>query len=161
MKAVLDTSPIISLSIINKLPILESLFSSIYIPKAVWKELSDNKAILPFSGIKSFFNSRKIKEISKNNNLTPFVDCGESEAIILAKEINADYLIIDDKRARSIAEEIGLECIGTLGLLYRAKEKSLITELKPLFTQLIANGRYYSKEILNFLLSKDNEELIK
>ena len=72
MKAVLDTNPIISLSIINKLPILASLFSSIYIPKAVWKELSDNKAILPFSGIKSFFNTRKIKEISKNNNFTPF-----------------------------------------------------------------------------------------
>lgn len=69
MKAVLDTSPIISLSIINKLPILESLFSSIYIPKAVWKELSDNKAILPFSGIKSFFNSRKIKETYSHNEV--------------------------------------------------------------------------------------------
>jgi predicted nucleic acid-binding protein len=85
---------------------------------------------------------------------------GESEAILLYKEIQATYLIIDDKHAREIAEELGITCIGTLGILYRAKEKGLIQELRPLFLQLLTHDRYYAQPLLNHLLKKANEALI-
>ena len=90
----------------------------------------------------------------------PLVDYGESEAILLCKETNSDYLIIDDKRAREVAEEIGIECIGTIGILFRAKGKGFIKELRPLFLEFIENDRYYSKLILNEILKKAKEQKI-
>ncbi len=54
------------------------------------------------------------------------IDRGESEAILLHKELKADYLLIDDKKARQKAESLGINCIGTLGVLYLAHKKNLI-----------------------------------
>jgi predicted nucleic acid-binding protein len=70
------------------------------------------------------------------------MDYGESEAIILYREQNDDYLLIDDKKARKIAESLGVNCIGTLGLLHHAKKRNIIRELRPIFIELIENKRY-------------------
>jgi len=61
------------------------------------------------------------------------MDYGESESVILYKELNADFLLIDDKKARMIAENYNVNCIGTLGLLSIAKDKGLVTDLRSLF----------------------------
>lgn len=65
------------------------------------------------------------------------------------KEIKADYLVIDHKKARDIAESWQVKCIGTIGILYRTKQKRIIQELRPLFLHLIQNKRYYSRKVLN------------
>ena len=85
------------------------------------------------------------------------MDCGESEAVILYEEINADYLLIDDKKARNIAENFDMQCIGTVGILSIAKSKKIIDELRPLFEIFLQNKRYYSVKLLNAILSKHNE----
>lgn len=159
MALVSNTSPVISLGLINQLTILDDLFGEIYIPKAVWDELISLKDRFDISIISAFFNS-KVREIKCENDLKLFIDYGESEAILLAKEINASYLLIDDKKARSIAEELGVVCIGTLGILAKAKEKGLIKSLRPLFLKLIENNRYYSKNVLNSLFDISGEESI-
>ena len=89
------------------------------------------------------------------------MDYGESESVILYKELNADFLLIDDKKARSIAENFNIKCIGTLGILSTAKSKGIIQELRPLFEVLLKNGRYYSINLLNMLLEKHNEQTLK
>lgn len=154
-----DTSPIISLAIIDKLKLLDELFDKLYIPAAVWAELSSINNIPELTDLKFFFDGR-VREINKTNNLLPFVNLGESEAMILYKELGADFLIIDDLKARQIAEELGINCVGTLGVLFKAKEKGHIKELKPLFIKLIENKRYFSKNVLNKLLEKANENLM-
>lgn len=68
------------------------------------------------------------------------MDLGESEAVILFKEQQADILLIDDKKARDIAEEQGL-----------------ITKLKPLFVKLLLNKRFYAISLLNAILIKYQE----
>ena len=88
------------------------------------------------------------------------MDYGESEAVILYKETNAHYLLIDDKRAREIAESLNVRCIGTLGLLIIAKEKGIIKKLAPYFKGLIDNKRYFSVGLLNGLLSRYDEKPI-
>jgi len=85
------------------------------------------------------------------------MDHGESEAVILYEEMNATLLLIDDKKARQIAESLNVKCIGTLALLLKAKKEGKIAYLKPVFKLLIANGRFYSKSILNEMLSQCNE----
>lgn len=80
---------------------------------------------------------------------------------MLYKELEADYLLIDDMKARKLAENIGVKCIGTLGVLLLAKEQGLIGPLKPLFEQFLAHKRYYSVSLLNSLLAKYGEEEIE
>jgi len=68
--------------------------------------------------------------------------------------------LIDDSKARIIAESLDVNCIGSIGLLLKAKEKGLITEIKPIFEKWISIGRYFSIKFLNKILKDIGEELI-
>lgn len=154
-----DTGPIISLAVIDKLEILDNLFEKVYIPKAVWNELTKDPSTDYFQKVANFFENR-VKEISSFNELTFVMDYGESESVILFKELNADYLLIDDKKARKIAENFGIQCIGTIGILAIAKEKGIVDRLRPLFESFLENKRYYSLTLLNNILNKYQENEI-
>ena len=154
-----DSGPIFSLAIIDKLEILNHLFDEIKIPKAVWKEITLDKSTAFYPKIELFFAS-KVQNIKGFNDLTFVMDYGESESVILYKELNADFLLIDDKKARNVAENFNIKCIGTLGILSTAKEKGLIKELRPIFKTFLENDRYYSVQLLNILLKKHNEALL-
>jgi len=154
-----DSGPIFSLAIIDKLEVLDYLFDKVYIPKAVWEEITRDKTTVHYQKIFNFFED-KVKEISSFNELTFVMDYGESESIILYKELHADYLLIDDKKARKIAENFEIRCIGTIGILSIAKENGIVDELKPSFESFLKKKRYYSLNLLNTILKKYNEEEI-
>jgi predicted nucleic acid-binding protein len=155
-----DAGPIFSLAIVDKLEILDEIFEGVFIPSAVWEEVTRDKSKNYFKSINEFFKDR-VKEISGFNDLTFVMDYGESESVILYKELNADFLLIDDKKARSIAENFGINCIGTIGVLSTAKGKGVIEELRPLFEQFLKSGRYYSVKLLNTILKKHDEKEIE
>lgn len=156
---VADTGAIISLAHIEQIGLIEKVFDDFYIANAVWIELNNydnpdlDNSIL--TGLKA-----KVKEISSKNYLSMVMDLGESESVILYEELQADYLLIDDNKARLVAESININCIGTLGLLLKAKQKGLITELKPIFEKLIKVGRYFSRKLINDILIKIGESRI-
>ena len=154
-----DSGPIFSLALIDKLELLNSLFDDIKIPQAVWDEISidDTK---PFHKRICIFFKDKISQIKGFNDLTFVMDYGESQSVILYKELQADFLLIDDKKARNIAENLGINCVGTLGLLSIAKDKGLIDNLKTIFEELIRNKRYYSIVLLNYILTQKGETKI-
>lgn len=85
-------------------------------------------------------------------------DEGEAETIILAEEINANLLIIDDYLAREIANLIGLKITGTLGILIRAKNKGLIQKVKPLIEKLI-EAHFWIDQVLYHLVLEVSGEL--
>ena len=155
-----DSGPIFSLAVIDKLDVLNALFDEIYIPKAVWDELTLDKTTPYYQKIAAFFKD-KVREIAGFNELTFIMDYGESESVKLYRELGADYLLIDDKKARSIAENFGIQCVGTIGVLSTAKDKGIIGVLKPLFEMLLAHKRYYSLGLLNAILVKHGEEEIQ
>ncbi len=155
-----DSGPIFSLAIVDKLELLEDLFDDIYIPKAVWEEITKNHTTEHYQRIVEFFQNR-IKQISETNKLTFVMDYGESEAVILYNELNANFLLIDDKKAREVAENFGINCIGTIGILSIAREKGMVTELSPIFQSFLKNKRYYSVKLLNMILKLHNEKEIE
>jgi len=153
-----DSGPIFSLALVDKLDLLNDLFDFIKIPQAVWTEISkdDSKAFHP--RICQYFND-KVEHIEGFNHLTFIMDFGESESVILYKELNAS-LLIDDKKARNFAENIGINCIGTIGLISIAKDKGLIDCIKPIFEEFLRKNRYYSIDLLNAILILHGETSI-
>ncbi|MGM0579975.1 MAG: DUF3368 domain-containing protein [Bacteroidota bacterium] len=155
-----DAGPIFSLAIVNELELLNQLFNEIKISKAVWDEIALDKSTEFYNKISLFFKD-KVSNIKGFNELTFVMDYGESESVILYKELNAEFLLIDDKKARNIAENFDINCIGTLGILSVAKDKGLIKELRPLFLTFLDNNRYYSIKLLNKILQRHKEDKIK
>lgn len=152
MKTVIaDTGVLISLALVRRLDLIKKVFGEFFIADAVWKELKnyENPEI-----DKAVFNSleEKVLTIKSSNYLSMIMDYGESESVILYKELNADYLLIDDQRARIIAESLDINCIGSIGLLLKAKQKGLIVNLKDIFEQWMKSQRYFSKKLLNEVL---------
>lgn len=154
-----DSGPIFSLALIDKLDILNALFYSIRIPQAVWEEITYDIKKPDYQKLYSFFKD-KTCQISGLNELTFIMDYGESEALILYKELHADFLLIDDKKARKIAENFDINCIGIIGLLSIAKDKGLIGDLKPIFETFLQNKRFYSIDLLNAILTTKGEKII-
>lgn len=154
-----DSGPIFSLALIDKLDILNIIFDDIKIPQAVWNEITYDKAKPDFNKLHSFFKD-KTCQISSFNELTFVLDYGESESVILYKELQADFLLIDDRKARKIAENLGVNCIGLLGILSIAKNKGLIKSLRPIFETFLQNKRFYDIELLNSILKLNGEDMI-
>jgi predicted nucleic acid-binding protein len=83
---------------------------------------------------------------------------GEVEVMILAQEINADVVIIDDANAKKHAKYLDLPVTGTLGVLIKAKQKGYVKELKPILYRMVENGIYISQDLMELCL-KQVEEL--
>lgn len=84
------------------------------------------------------------KAVDRNHvaDLELELDAGEAEAIVLALEVKADYLIIDEWKGREKAEALGIKIIGVLGLLLQAKKENLIPEVKVLMDELIYQAEF-------------------
>ena len=85
------------------------------------------------------------------------LDKGEAEVILLAKEMSADLVIMDEELGRKYAKLAGLTMTGTLGLLLKAKEQKLIENIKPLLFELRQKGVWISPQIINKTTSITNE----
>jgi predicted nucleic acid-binding protein len=142
MIVISDTTPILSLIKIDRLKILEELYKKIIIPKAVYDELIINIDYQDEIDIIKRCTFIQIENVEENLSVVLLqrelkLDRGESEAIVLAKNINADLIIIDERKARRIAKDVGLKVTGTLGILVEAKQQGLIKELKSLLDELM------------------------
>ena len=81
------------------------------------------------------------------------LDDGEAEAIVLAIELKADFLLLDERKGRAIATRLGLRPIGLLGVLVEAKHKRLITDLRSVLDDLIRKaGFWISQELYEHAL---------
>jgi len=156
-KVVSNTTPIISLSSIGKLEILNELFEEVIIPEAVYNELKTKKRYGYNEVEADYIKVKSIKGKKYRDLLLSQMDLGEAETIVLATELNADIVLIDDNIGYKIAKNSGFFVIRTLSVLLKAKDQGIINGIKPLLDEMISKGRWYSKKVYNHVLKKSGE----
>jgi len=136
-----DTSCLIVLSNIEQLQILRQLYGNIVTTPDVEREYGDT---LP-----DWVEIISPKDKTRQVLLELQLDKGESSAIALALEIPDCVLIIDDYKARKIAEQLELKITGTLGILLKAKQRGLLKSIMPIVKKLKLTGFRISDELEN------------
>lgn len=151
---VCDSTVLITLSRIQQLELLRIATDKLVIPQVVYDEVVTKGQGKPGSREvmeAEWIETRVVENRQRVLRLQQHLGKGESEAIALAIEINADLLILDDLQARKRAARAGLPVVGTLGLLKYLKESGHIFALKPIFEALKSAGFYMSDEYENVL----------
>jgi uncharacterized protein len=143
-----DTSPITNLAAIGRLDLLQQLYATIIIPLAVYNEMVAIDKVVPgavevktlaWIQTQTVANAQSVIDVQANQD---DIDLGEAEAIILALELKADLILMDERRGRVLAINYGLNVTGLLGVLLQAKRNDLIPTVKPLMDQLIKTADF-------------------
>ncbi len=158
-----DASPLIALAVMDLLPVLNKLFEEVFVPPAVIKECLDDISKPMADEIAAALSNRILKEkpvadVSRCETLAQVLDLGEAEAIALAIELNA-VAIIDEKAARTVAGREGIQCIGSLYVLIKAKQENLVPAAAPLIKKLLDHGYHLNESLISFVLNTCNETL--
>jgi predicted nucleic acid-binding protein len=146
MIVVSNTTPIVKLAAIGRLDLLEQLYGTILIPPAVYHEIVVVGAGLPGAvevQTLPWFQQRSVTSSPFLMQLQLELDPGEAEAIALGDEIKADLILLDERRARQSARQLGLRHVGVLGMLIEAKQVGLIPAVKPLLDDLISIAGFW------------------
>lgn len=150
MTVVSNTSPIINLAAIGWLHLLQAVYLRLVIPQAVYHEIAIVGLALPGAGevaAGEWIESRSIVVPSNLSYLQAILDQGEAEAILLALELQADLLLMDEKRGRRVAQSLGIPTVGLLGVLIEAKQQGKVERVRPILEDLI--------DIANFRIAPD------
>ena len=158
MIVVSDTTAITNFYQVDLLKLMKTLFQEIIIPQSVYDEL----AIIPKQKNVidncSWIKIKKVKNKKMLAKLSIKLDSGEAEAIVLAKELKADLIIIDEYLGRKVAKEQGLKIIGVLGILIIAKNNGNIAKILPIVDELIQKAKFrVNPKLLNKILKKVGE----
>jgi len=157
---VADTTPISKLTKVGKLNLLRDVFGEIIIPQEVYNEVTAGThlaaTVIRFTDwivVRAVSNSQKVSALRVAIKL----GLGECAAIILAEELGADQLLLDDLDARREALSRNLPVIGTVGTLLLAKEQKLISNVKETLDALIGNGKRISQKLYEEILTAAGE----
>jgi predicted nucleic acid-binding protein len=156
MKVISNTSPLCYLILIDEINVLQILFNEIIIPEAVYSELIDlgapdvvRKWIMQ---LPKWIKVEQVTEV-KFDPILNRLHIGEREAILLAKELSADLIILDERLARKIAMDKGLNVTGLLGILIEASTRGIV-DLPTAIEKLNRTTFRASPQLLKTILDK-------
>ncbi len=145
MKVVVNATPLISLALLGRLSLLNEMFDEVIVPQAVYAEVIQGGAGKP--GADALAEADWLNVVSADVSLTiePLLlglDAGELEVLLLARQIEPDWVIIDERLARRVAFAMGLPVKGTLGILLAAVLAGLLSRQEALddLQRLLARG---------------------
>jgi hypothetical protein len=156
-----NTTPLIGLASIERFDLLRRIFGELIIAQAVYDEAvvagrevgSAKREVLAAGWIKTVH----VKDRLAVEVLLDELDLGEAETIVLARELAADWVLMDEKKGRRKLTQLGLQKIGTVGILLKAKQVGLITELRPELDLLRQRGFGVSQGVIEAVLRQANE----
>lgn len=158
MIVISDTTAISNLIQIQEFELLKKLYQEIIIPERVYEELL---ILAEFDiQIEELLKAEwiDIKEVKSQELIDQFrkkLDRGEAEAIALAIEMQANYLLIDEKEGRKIAREHQLDIVGTLGILINGKKSGLIESMVEKMDDLRKIGFWISDSLYQEIIEID------
>ena len=161
MIVVSDTSPVTNLIGCGLLNLLPDLYGEVVVPQKVRDELAElirydpsyDMTSHPWIHVRSARDQREAAELMRKG-----LDAGEAEAIVLAEELAADLLLIDERKASRIADERGLRHVGVLGILIAAKKRGLVTKVEPIIKTLRDDvGFWLSDDVVQHVLKLAGE----
>jgi predicted nucleic acid-binding protein len=154
--AVADSSPLVILAKLACFDLLHRVFPRLYISSEVHREVVVSGAGLPgarevesaeWVEVKELRNRAELQAIQERRGL----GAGEVSTILLARELRADTVLLDDYKARTLARAEGLQVRGSLGLLETFYRRGDLTDLRAAFGQLLAYG-YIDRRLLDIRL---------
>ncbi len=137
MLVVADAGPLIALKGIDRLHLLRDLYGDVLAPPAVLREISPSVGSPPGWIVQATPSGKVPVDLLESR-----LGVGEVEAIQLARQISADWLLLDDLAARRWALARELPVVGTVGILVRAREHGFVPAVRPLLDALIRNGNF-------------------
>ena len=142
MIVVSDSSPLITLARIGCFDLLPKLYVRIYISNEVYGEVVIDGAGLPGAAQVAQADWIEVRPVQNTSGLAAAIaktglGAGELGAVVLAKEIAANLVLIDEWRARRYAREEGLPIIGCVGILEELYKHGDLSDLRGAYRELI------------------------
>jgi len=146
MIVVADTSPLLHLARIGRLSLVPAVVGRVVVPRTVWSEATTSRE---GSGATRAIREAEWLDVVDDPPAQALgLDPGETAAILLALELGADAVLIDERRGRAVATDRGLAVIGTLGIVAGAKRKGLVEFVAPVIEELRADGFWLSDALV-------------
>ncbi len=144
-----DTSCFIILTNIGELELLQKVYGQIVTTPEIVAEFGET---LP-----EWVEIVEVKDKYRQTILELQIDKGESSAIALALETPDSVVILDDYKARKIAERLGVTLTGTIGVIIKAKLNGTIPSIKPILEKIKQTDFRLSSEIETQALKEADE----
>jgi predicted nucleic acid-binding protein len=155
-----DTSPVRALAHLGCLNWLQLLFDEVVVPPLVADELANPPNPLHAVVVShvAFLRIVAPSDSGRVAALRESLDQGEAEALALAEQLRADFILIDELAGRQIAAEAGFRVQGTLGVILQAKRRGWCLQVEPLINALQNELRFFiSPELRLAILSQADE----
>ncbi|NJN20154.1 MAG: DUF3368 domain-containing protein [Leptolyngbya sp. RL_3_1] len=133
MKAVVNATPLIALALTGHLELLQHLFSAVYVPQSVYDEVVTRGGDRPGSTLVKNVPWLTLQTPAQTSPIPVALmglDLGEQDVILLGQDLNADWLIIDERLGRRIAQAMNFRVKGTLGIFLVAYQLGLLSKLE-------------------------------
>ena len=148
-KVIVNSTPLIALAKSGRLDLLRHLYGRIVIPEAVYREVTEKNDVVS-QEVSQALEWIQIVRVDPNVDRRMYrakLHEGEVEVMLLAQDMGADLVIIDDDAARKTAEYLELPLTGTLGVLIKAKERGFLEAVMPVVSAMEQHGIYFSGQL--------------
>jgi predicted nucleic acid-binding protein len=160
MIVVCNTTPLIGLATIQKFDLLKVMFGELLIAQAVYAETiaGGERGIAKREVLEAtWITIVQVQDRLAVDVLLDELDLGEAETIVLGCELRADWVVMDERKGQRKLTQLGLNKIGTLGLLLRAKQLGLIPSLRAEVEHLRQQGFSISQAVVDAVLHEADE----
>lgn len=160
MTIVCDTSPLLLFARADRLGLLPALYQRVVVPGAVLQEVNvqaDEPARQIQVHVQQDVFQRKEAQGRSLDAVGENMGRGERAAIALARELDAELVVLDDEQGRTEARRHGLSITGSIGILIEAKERDAIASMRRELDRLVEEGLWIDEQLYDRVLREHEE----